>query len=221
VSTTPPRHSVSVSGVIPDGHGHVLLIRRRDNQHWGPPGGVLELAESIHDGLRREIREETGLDIEPGPLTGVYKNMPRSIVALVFRCKMACTTQTSTSDTTSPSTSRSSKTGRTRASKATPGHQPLRYDHPAHPPGESEPAPSPGRIPPIADASPALHEIRGSACGHRWDALVAFLSADRVTGTWRTRHPRCTPARRRGRARRAVHQGRAVNVAARSTWIST
>ena len=88
MNTAPPRHSVSVSAVIPDDHGRVLLIRRRDNQHWEPPGGVLELAETIHDGLRREVREETGLDIEPGPLTGVYKNMPRGIIALVFRCKI-------------------------------------------------------------------------------------------------------------------------------------
>lgn len=88
MNTAQPRHSVSVSGVIPDDHGRVLLIRRRDNQHWEPPGGVLELAETIHDGLRREIREETGLDIEPGPLTGIYKNMPRGIIALVFRCKI-------------------------------------------------------------------------------------------------------------------------------------
>ena len=88
MNTTPPRHSVSVSGVIPDDHGRVLLIRRRDNQHWEPPGGVLELDETIHDGLRREIREETGLDIEPDALTGVYKNMPRGIIALVFRCKI-------------------------------------------------------------------------------------------------------------------------------------
>jgi ADP-ribose pyrophosphatase YjhB (NUDIX family) len=88
VNTTPPRHSVSVSGVIPDDHGRVLLIRRHDNQHWEPPGGVLELSETIHDGLRREIREETGLDIEPDALTGVYKNMPRGIIALVFRCKV-------------------------------------------------------------------------------------------------------------------------------------
>jgi ADP-ribose pyrophosphatase YjhB (NUDIX family) len=88
VNTTPPRHSVSVSGVILDDHGRVLLIRRRDNLHWEPPGGVLELAETIHDGLRREIREETGLDVESDALTGVYKNMPRGIIALVFRCKI-------------------------------------------------------------------------------------------------------------------------------------
>src|SRR6478736_2159663 len=83
----PPRHSVSVSGVIPDDHGRVLLIRRRDNQHWEPPGGVLELAESIPDGLRREIHEETGLDIEPDALTGVYKNMPRGTTALFSGAK--------------------------------------------------------------------------------------------------------------------------------------
>jgi ADP-ribose pyrophosphatase YjhB (NUDIX family) len=38
--------------------------------------------------LRREVREETGLTIEPVALTGVYKNMSRGIVALVFRCNV-------------------------------------------------------------------------------------------------------------------------------------
>ena len=75
-------------GFVPDDHGRVLLTRRRDNQHWEPPGGVLELGETIHDGLRREVREETGLDVEPVALTGVYKNMTRGIIALVFRCKI-------------------------------------------------------------------------------------------------------------------------------------
>ena len=83
----PPRHSVSVSGVITDDHGRALLIQRRDNHHWEPPGGVLELAEPVEDGLRREVREETGLDIEPDTLSGIYKNMNRGIIALVFRCK--------------------------------------------------------------------------------------------------------------------------------------
>lgn len=86
MGTPSARHSVSVSGVIIDPHGRALLIQRRDNHRWEPPGGVLELDESIQDGLRREVREETGLDVEPVALTGVYKNMTRAIVALVFRC---------------------------------------------------------------------------------------------------------------------------------------
>ena len=82
-----PRHSVSVAAAIFDDSGeNVLLIKRRDNGRWEPPGGVLELDETIEDGLRREVREETGAEIEVGPLTGVYKNMQRGIVALVFRC---------------------------------------------------------------------------------------------------------------------------------------
>ncbi|WP_289008513.1 NUDIX hydrolase [uncultured Thermomonospora sp.] len=82
-----PRHSVSVAGVIADEQNRALLIRRRDTGRWEPPGGVLELSESIHDGLRREVREETGLEVDPVALTGVYKNMKRGVVALVFRCE--------------------------------------------------------------------------------------------------------------------------------------
>src|SRR6516162_5935786 len=88
MNTQPARHSVSVAGVITDDHGRALLIQRADNHRWEPPGGVLELGETIPDGLRREVREETGLEVEPVDLTGVYKNMKRAIVALVFRCKI-------------------------------------------------------------------------------------------------------------------------------------
>jgi ADP-ribose pyrophosphatase YjhB (NUDIX family) len=88
VNNQDTRHSVSVAGVITDDHGRALLIQRRDNHRWEPPGGVLEPGETIPDGLRREVREETGLDVEPVALTGVYKNMTRAIIALVFRCKI-------------------------------------------------------------------------------------------------------------------------------------
>ena len=49
---------------------------------------MLELDESIEDGLVREVLEETGLLIRPLRLTGVYKNMVRGIVTLVFRCEV-------------------------------------------------------------------------------------------------------------------------------------
>src|SRR6476646_10541266 len=84
-----PRHSVSVAAAIFDESGEkVLLIKRRDNGDWEPPGGVLELDETIEEGLRREVREEVGADIQVGPLTGVYKNTVQGIVALVFRCQL-------------------------------------------------------------------------------------------------------------------------------------
>lgn len=84
-----PRHSVSVAAAVVNPAGEVLVVRRRDNGRWEPPGGVLELAEDIHQGLCREVREETGLDVEVDRLTGVYKNMVLNVVALVFRCRVA------------------------------------------------------------------------------------------------------------------------------------
>lgn len=81
-------HSVSVAGVIVDETGRALLIQRRDNGQWEPPGGVLEPGETIPEALQREVLEETGIKIAASAtLTGVYKNMSRLIVSLVFRCE--------------------------------------------------------------------------------------------------------------------------------------
>lgn len=95
-----PRHSVSVAGAVIDDQGRVLAIRRADNGHWEPPGGVLELDERIEDGLVREIQEETGLTVKAERLTGVYKNIKRGIVALVFRCTPTEGTTNADSDET-------------------------------------------------------------------------------------------------------------------------
>ncbi|WP_082495224.1 NUDIX hydrolase [Cellulomonas sp. Leaf334] len=84
-----PQHSVSAAGIVLDATGkRVLLIHRRDNGRWEPPGGVLELGETIEDAVMREVEEETGARVEVERLTGVYKNMRRGIVALVFRCRL-------------------------------------------------------------------------------------------------------------------------------------
>jgi 8-oxo-dGTP diphosphatase len=81
-----PRHSVSVAGIVFDGQNKVLAVRRRDNNQWQPPGGVLELGETFEEGVEREVLEETGVYVRVERLTGVYKNMTLSVVALVFRC---------------------------------------------------------------------------------------------------------------------------------------
>jgi 8-oxo-dGTP diphosphatase len=51
------------------------------------PGGIVELDEDPRDTVRREVLEETGVTVEPGQLTGVYKNMRLGVVSLVFRCR--------------------------------------------------------------------------------------------------------------------------------------
>ncbi|SFR23127.1 ADP-ribose pyrophosphatase YjhB, NUDIX family [Lentzea waywayandensis] len=86
-----PKHSVAVVGVVVDEDDRVLVISRRDNGEWQPPGGVLELGETFEDGVRREVFEETGCAVEVQRLTGVYKNLKRDVVALTFRC--AATTE--------------------------------------------------------------------------------------------------------------------------------
>ncbi|GAA2246271.1 NUDIX domain-containing protein [Kitasatospora cystarginea] len=83
-----PLHSVSVAGAVVREDGRVLAIRRADNGTWEPPGGVLELTETVEDGVRREVSEETGLKVSVKHLTGVYKNVTRGVVALVFRCHL-------------------------------------------------------------------------------------------------------------------------------------
>ncbi len=84
-----PTHSVSVAGAIYDESADsFLVIQRRDNGEWQLPGGVLELDETIEEGVIREVLEETGVVVKPVKLTGVYKNMIRKIVSLVFLCEV-------------------------------------------------------------------------------------------------------------------------------------
>ncbi|MFZ4296915.1 NUDIX hydrolase [Streptomyces cinereoruber] len=82
-----PLHSVSVAGAVVREDGRLLAIRRADNGTWELPGGVLELGETPQEGVVREVFEETGVRVEVERLTGVYKNLARGIVALVFRCR--------------------------------------------------------------------------------------------------------------------------------------
>ncbi len=82
-----PRHSVSVGAAVIRADGRMLAIKRADNEEWVLPGGIVELDEDPRDTVRREVLEETGVTVEPGRLTGVYKNMRLGVVSLVFHCR--------------------------------------------------------------------------------------------------------------------------------------
>ena len=62
----------SVSALIGDGEGRLLLVRLRDGEEWTTPGGAIEPDESPADAVVRETWEETGYLVEPQRLAGVY-----------------------------------------------------------------------------------------------------------------------------------------------------
>ena len=69
--------------------GRVLLVKPNYRDHWSLAGGILDDGEPPHVGCRREVAEELGLDIEPGPLLVVGWSAPdgirpRPIVHFVF-----------------------------------------------------------------------------------------------------------------------------------------
>ncbi len=62
-----------VGAIVQDAAGRLLLIRRGHDPEagsWSLPGGRVELGESDAQALVREMREETGLIVRPGPLVG-------------------------------------------------------------------------------------------------------------------------------------------------------
>jgi 8-oxo-dGTP diphosphatase len=70
----PDRPVVGVGGVVID-NGRALLIRRGSEPlrgQWSIPGGMLELGESLQEGVARELREETGLEVRVGQLIEVF-----------------------------------------------------------------------------------------------------------------------------------------------------
>ena len=86
-ATDPTEVRVSVSAVVRrrDDPRMILLMKRSDNEHWGLPGGYVEPGESVTVAAQREVREETGFEIEVGRLIGVYSDPGTQVVEYVDR----------------------------------------------------------------------------------------------------------------------------------------
>jgi 8-oxo-dGTP diphosphatase len=79
VRTYPDHPIVGVGGVVLDGD-RVLLIKRANEPlkgEWSIPGGAVEVGETLEAAIRREVREETCLDIEVGPIVDVLDRIRR------------------------------------------------------------------------------------------------------------------------------------------------
>lgn len=73
-----PVHIVSVGGLIENDEGKILMLLSPD-RGWEIPGGQVEEGESLTDALIREVKEETGVDIEVGNLKTVYSNITKRV----------------------------------------------------------------------------------------------------------------------------------------------
>jgi ADP-ribose pyrophosphatase YjhB (NUDIX family) len=75
-----PSQPVVGVGAVVVRDGRALIIKRAHEPRkgeWSLPGGLLELGESLTDAVRREIKEETSLEIEVGPIIETFDRVHR------------------------------------------------------------------------------------------------------------------------------------------------
>ncbi len=65
---------VAVTAFVQDDQGHLLMIRRTDNDLYSIPGGAQDVGETIGHTVIREVKEETGIDVEPIDMIGIYSD---------------------------------------------------------------------------------------------------------------------------------------------------
>ena len=70
---------VGVGAVVVRGDKALIIKRAHEPRkgEWSLPGGLLELGESLQDAARREIKEETGLDVVVGPIIATFDRVHR------------------------------------------------------------------------------------------------------------------------------------------------
>jgi mutator protein MutT len=89
VRFTQTRFTVTAGAIITDDEGRVLLLhhRFRPGSGWGIPGGFIKRGEQPDQAVRRELREEVGLEIEDLSLfkTRAFKKARQ--VEIIFRCR--------------------------------------------------------------------------------------------------------------------------------------
>ena len=79
-------HLVSVAALVTNDEGKILLVNS-PWRGWEYPGGLIEPGESFEAALRREVREESGVEIEITGFVGICKNVARNIVNIDFTAR--------------------------------------------------------------------------------------------------------------------------------------
>ena len=79
-------HLVSVAALVTNDEGKILLVNS-PWRGWEYPGGLIEPGESFETALKREVREESGVEIEITGFVGICKNVVRNIVNIDFTAR--------------------------------------------------------------------------------------------------------------------------------------
>ncbi len=79
-----PKHIVAASALVRNDADEIALVKT-ERRGWELPGGQIELGETLTDGLRREILEECGIQVDLGRLRQVRSNLSASIVVFLFQ----------------------------------------------------------------------------------------------------------------------------------------
>lgn len=89
VKLTQARFMATAGAVVLDREGRVLLLhhRFRAGSGWGIPGGFMEKGEQPEEALRRELREEVGLELERAELAFVRTLKRPTQIEIIFRCR--------------------------------------------------------------------------------------------------------------------------------------
>jgi 8-oxo-dGTP diphosphatase len=80
--------TIGAFGIIFDEQKRVLLVHRRDYDLWNLPGGTLEVFESPINAVIREVKEETGLEVEVSKLLGIYNKENKNDIVFSFLCEV-------------------------------------------------------------------------------------------------------------------------------------
>ena len=79
-------HKVSVAALVINEEGKILLVNS-PWRGWEYPGGLIEPGETFEEALHREVREESGVEIEITGFVGICKNVGLDIVNIDFTAK--------------------------------------------------------------------------------------------------------------------------------------